>query len=629
MTERKLPVRQLVILAICRFAEPIALTSVYPYVPEMMESFGVPENDIARWAGITSAIFCICQACTGLLWGAASDKYGRKPILLLGLGNTMWTMMLWGTSTSLTQALIARGLEGLGNGNVGILRTTVAEMCPWKELQPLAFSVMPMVWTVGAVIGPSLGGLLSNPLGVDPKQPRGSAFLERFPYVLPNIVASSFFAIGIITGWLFLRETLESKKGQQDLGLRTGAKLTSLVRRTFGVGKEKKSINDEREPLLNGQTKVSEDEQEQLLGVASDIIKEKAPRIKDVLSYQTSLNLLVYTLLAFYTMAYDQLLPVFMHHPPQSPDDPSVKLPLKFSGGFGINSQRIGLIFTIFAISSTVWQFVFFPPIVRHLGVLRCLRISFLIFPVVYFATPFISIIPDPTMKEVAMVILLMIRGLGGTFAFPTSTIMITNSAESLRVLGTINGIATSLAAVGRAIGPALAGGLFSWGVKRGYVIVPFWTLSALSFLAAIPTFWLVEGEGFGDDSEAEEDVDDLLVQQDEEQGRGRYSVDMDDDAIQSESEFGEPANLLTHTSTRSSVAMMSEDEADYETDSHRRRRSSNALSTARTHSQGRRGKVVRRQSSVPIGMGVGFRRYSSNLGSTGVGAAGTSWGGA
>ncbi|OAK94159.1 MFS general substrate transporter [Phaeosphaeriaceae sp. SRC1lsM3a] len=628
MTERKLPVRQLVILAICRFAEPIALTSVYPYVPEMMESFGVPENDIARWAGITSAIFCICQACTGLLWGAASDKYGRKPILLLGLINTMWTMILWGTSTSLTQALIARGLEGLGNGNVGILRTTVAEMCPWKELQPLAFSVMPMVWTVGAVIGPSLGGLLSNPLRVDPKQPRGSAFLERFPYILPNITASTFFAVGIITGWLFLRETLESKKHQQDLGLRTGAKLTSFVRKTFGLGKEKESLGTEREPLLT-QAKVSHDEDEQLHGVALDIIKEEAPRIRDVLSYQTSLNLLVYTLLAFYTMAYDQLLPVFMHHPPQSPGDPDVKLPFKFHGGFGIDSQRIGLIFTIFAIGSTVWQFVFFPPIVRYLGVLHCLRISLLIFPFVYFLTPFISIIADPTMKEVAMVTLLMIRGLGGTFAFPTSTIMITNSAESLRVLGTINGIATSLAAVGRAVGPALGGGLFSWGVKRGYVIVPFWTLSALSLLAFIPTFWLVEGEGFGEDSEAEEDVDDLLVQQDEERGRGKYPADVDDDALQSESEFGEPANLLTLTSTRSSEAMVSGDEADYETDHHGRRRSSNALTTSRTHSRGRIGRVIRRQSSVPIGMGVGFRRYSSNLGSTGVGGPGTSWGGA
>jgi MFS family permease len=216
MTEHKLPVKQLVILctlsyspirdpanpttAICRFAEPIALTSVFPYVPELMESFGIPKNDIARWAGIASSTFSICQAFTGLFWGAASDRYGRKPIILLGLFNTMWSMLLWGFSVNLPMALAARAFGGLSNGNVGILRTTVAELCPWKELQPRAFSVMPLVWTVGATFGPTLGGALANPLRVDPRRPRGTAFLERFPYVLPNIAAAAFFSIGILVG---------------------------------------------------------------------------------------------------------------------------------------------------------------------------------------------------------------------------------------------------------------------------------------------------------------------------------------------------------------------------------------------------------------------------------------------
>jgi MFS family permease len=183
----------------------MALTSVFPYVPELMESFGVPENEIARWAGLASATFCISQAFTGLIWGAASDRYGRKPIILFGLFNTMWTMLLWGFSTNLPMALTARALQGLGNGNVGILRTTVAELCPWKELQPRAFSIMPLVYTIGAIFGPTIGGALSNPLRVDPRKPRGDRFLEKFPYILPNLVAAAFFTMGIVVGWLFLK----------------------------------------------------------------------------------------------------------------------------------------------------------------------------------------------------------------------------------------------------------------------------------------------------------------------------------------------------------------------------------------------------------------------------------------
>ncbi|KAI2480533.1 MFS general substrate transporter [Pyrenophora tritici-repentis] len=303
MSDHQLPVKQLVILSICRFAEPIALTSVFPYVPELMESFGIPQNDIARWAGIASSSFSICQAFTGILWGAASDRYGRKPIILFGLFNTMWTMLLWGFSVNLPMALAARALGGLSNGNVGILRTTVAELCPWKELQPRAFSVMPLVWTVGATFGPTLGGALANPLGVDPRKPRGDAFLARFPYVLPNIVAAGFFTTGILVGWLFLQETLESKKHAPDLGLRTGAKLTAFFRRVLHLPSNKKHTQSEREPLLSQQ----KPRDSETTVDATIKVKEKSPTIRDALTYQTSLNLIVYTLLAMYTQAYDQV----------------------------------------------------------------------------------------------------------------------------------------------------------------------------------------------------------------------------------------------------------------------------------------------------------------------------------
>jgi MFS family permease len=75
-------------------------------------------------------------------------------VILIGLCNTMITTLIWGFSTSLPMAITARALQGLGNGNVGILRTVVAELCPWKELQPRAFSIMPLVYTIGAVVGP-------------------------------------------------------------------------------------------------------------------------------------------------------------------------------------------------------------------------------------------------------------------------------------------------------------------------------------------------------------------------------------------------------------------------------------------------------------------------------------------
>jgi MFS family permease len=172
----------------------------------MIESLGVPEAEVARWAGICTSMFPLAQFLTAVSWGRASDRYGRKPVILFSLTCTMITSLLWGFSSSLGMAITVRILAGAANGTVGIIRTAVAEMVPWKELQPRAFSVMPLVWNIGSIFGPSLGGALANPYHVKPGQPLSNnpAFFERFPYALPNMLAVILFIIGIAIGILFL-----------------------------------------------------------------------------------------------------------------------------------------------------------------------------------------------------------------------------------------------------------------------------------------------------------------------------------------------------------------------------------------------------------------------------------------
>lgn len=303
-------------------------------------------------------------------------------------------------------------------------------------------------------------------------------------------------------------------------------------------------------------------------------------------------------------------------------NDPEVSLPFKFAGGFGIDSRRIGIMFTTFAITSMLTQFFVFPVLAQRWGVLHCMRISFLIFPIVFFLTPFISLIPDKTTREVVMITLLVIRGCGGTFAFPTSTIMLTNSATSLRVLGTINGLATSVSAVGRAAGPAAIGGLFTWSLKKGYLVIPFWTLSLISLLAFIPTLWLEEGKGFGDDPDS--DSDSVLSAT----APSVEFIDEQDEAAFSESEYGEPTHLLSHASTRDSEVLTTDDEVDPDDEGSAQRNRGRRGTASSARGMRTQSRSVRRRSSVPMGMGVGFRRLSSNIGSTGIGAGGASWGG-
>jgi len=183
----------------------LALTSVFPYLPEMIASFGVEKNEVARWAGFTGAIFSVTQSCTAVAWGRASDKIGRKPTILMGLASTMICFVIWGMCTSLPMAITVRAIMGGGNGNVGIIRTMVAEMVPERVLQPQAFSIMPLVWSIGSVFGPAFGGFFARPAEQYPDIFGNVEFLKRYPFALPNLMACCVFFVSFMTGLLFLQ----------------------------------------------------------------------------------------------------------------------------------------------------------------------------------------------------------------------------------------------------------------------------------------------------------------------------------------------------------------------------------------------------------------------------------------
>ncbi|KAF7597114.1 hypothetical protein BBP40_010588 [Aspergillus hancockii] len=464
----------------------------------MIEYVGVPKNEVAKWVGISSAITSISQGAMAVSWGTASDYVGRKPIVLLGLTCTMITSLLFGFSQTLAMLVVTRALLGLMNGNVGIIRTMVAEMVPEKELQPRAFSVMPLVWTIGTIFGPAFGGALAHPAEKHPEIFGDSVFLKKYPFVLPNIASAFLFIIGITTGFLFLHETLATKKDSRDYGLVLGSLLTSSC-----TSREKKV-----------QYKVQDDDETTaLLGENPPKQKNqpvKRPSWTEVFSPQSQLVLIAYALMSLHTMAFDSLLPVFLHTPTQQlHDNPDVHLPFKFIGGFGVDSQTIGVYYTLIGIIGMVVQFTVFPAAAKRYGVLNCLKLMVLIFPIIYLVTPFTALVPE-SLRHVTVFFLMLSKLSASIFGFPCTTILLTNSASSLTVLGTLNGVATSVSAVGRAAGPAICGAAFSFGVKKGYILLPWWMLAVFGTLSAIPVYWMVETDGFqgNNNAEEEEEVD-------------------------------------------------------------------------------------------------------------------------
>jgi MFS family permease len=484
----RLPVAQLTILALCRLAEPMALTSVYPYLPEMIESFGVPPNEVGKWAGIISAIFSLAQCCTAITWGRLSDSYGRKPMILIAMTCAMTSSLLFGFSRSLGWAIFARCLSGASSGNVGILRTTVAEMVPYKELQPRAFSTMPLVGQFGTALGPIIGGSLASPVKNLPSLFKDNALFTKFPYLLPNLANGIMFTCGILVGFLFLKETLETKIHRRDRGREIG---DALIRCTKRNKRHSDSLGDYESLNSDNSARIRKRDGKAIpLSYAS------------IFTRNTNLILISYFILALHQVAYDQLLPVFLHLPV---DHQGVQLPFKFTGGFGLESSRIGLIFTAYGAWCTFAQFTIFPPLVNRYGLVYCLRYSTLIYSITYLITPFTVLIPGTFLQQSALLVTMFVKSLGGVFAFPGLTILLTNSATSLQVLGTLNGIATSIAAIGRACGPFIAGQTFTWSIGAGYIISAFWLLAIFSIFGHVLMWFIENGDGFSNSESTNE----------------------------------------------------------------------------------------------------------------------------
>ncbi len=122
-------------------------------------------------------------------------------------------------------------LAGVGNGNIGVVRTMAAEIVQEKKHQGRACLLFPLVLNLGVVIGLALDGCLPDsiinlPWLFRPKgllnlarDPEGVAWIREYSYAVPTIFNASFLTCSLLLTVLGLKETMLSKVGRKDYRL--------------------------------------------------------------------------------------------------------------------------------------------------------------------------------------------------------------------------------------------------------------------------------------------------------------------------------------------------------------------------------------------------------------------------
>ncbi|KAF2036066.1 MFS general substrate transporter [Setomelanomma holmii] len=509
--ESPLPKRQLIVLAIIALAEQTALNSISPYLPEMTKTFPeVKEGQAGLYVGLIASSFALAQFTTNFFWGWLSDKIGRKPVIVLGTFLTMCCFVAFGFCRTLWQAVMVQAMMGLVNGNSGVVSTCLGEITD-RSNQSRAFTYLPVVYGIGGITGPIVGGLLvfyKNPLDQSKPNP--------FPYLLPNVFSAAVLAVDLVICMLFLEESLEEAKDMPPLGKRIGNlfswmwQFTSSTRPTYVrrlLGKHK----SHRSRDANGIHEDNDDDD------ASDASGESAPTLfphtsgenltsKEILNRDTVLLLVTYFIFQLANISYNSLYPIFAEELPPT--------------GRGLKPEAVGLSLSFAGAITIVFQVGIFGKLRGKLGNKVAYRVSLALFVAAFILMPWVGYSDSKGVGGGAvwlwfeLGVVLVIKTIAGVGGLTAALLLITNSAPNHNVLGTLNGLAQTLSAAGRAAGPFISGSLFTAATKiqpKGEAL-PFGIFAGISLLGFIMSFGIrgegLEAEGWSDESD-ESDKDD------------------------------------------------------------------------------------------------------------------------
>jgi MFS family permease len=155
-------VSKLVILFVTAFVDMVGLTMIVPLLPYYATDFGAD----AATVGLLISAFSVAQLAVSPVWGRVSDRYGRRPAILAGLLITASAYVLFAFAGSVPALLMARLVQGVGGGTIGVVQAYVADVSS-PEQRTKSLGWLSAITSLGAVAGPAVGSLLVSLGGLE------------------------------------------------------------------------------------------------------------------------------------------------------------------------------------------------------------------------------------------------------------------------------------------------------------------------------------------------------------------------------------------------------------------------------------------------------------------------------
>lgn len=172
----------------------LAVGIIVPVLPAIVGQFTADPAEQARWYGVVAVSYALAQFVGAPLLGALSDRFGRRPVLLLGFCglalNFFWTAL----ATSVLALVASRIIGGAMQANAAVANAYVADITP-PEQRARRFGLLGAMFGIGFILGPVVGGLLG---GID----------LRLPFFAAGVLA----LLNLAYGYFVLPESLKPEQ---------------------------------------------------------------------------------------------------------------------------------------------------------------------------------------------------------------------------------------------------------------------------------------------------------------------------------------------------------------------------------------------------------------------------------
>lgn len=177
--------RRLAVLIGVNFVDMIGFMIVLPLLP----FYALKLNASPEIVGQLIASYSIAQLVAAPLWGRVSDRYGRRPALLIGLSASAMAYVVFGLADSVWLLYLSRIVQGAGGGTTGVAQAYVADtVAPGDRARALGW--LSAATSAGVMVGPAIGSSAAH-----------------FGQAGPGLIAAVLCIINVIFAWKWLPES--------------------------------------------------------------------------------------------------------------------------------------------------------------------------------------------------------------------------------------------------------------------------------------------------------------------------------------------------------------------------------------------------------------------------------------